>query len=396
MDDSKILDKGLFLIITANKYPEGDAGAVRQHSFAKILSTLGYEPVVIGIGNTTHFKKSTYDNISYYSVRYPGNDIFHRAIGRLLFCDNVCRLLKKIPLKKVRGILMISDGDRIYRKIAQIAMKNHIQLYHDSVEWYSPCEFKEGTHNRQYQINNNLNTKLIDKRYKVFAISQYLQNHFLFKGINTIRIPVIMDIEKISSTKSLSHSEQIKIVYAGSPWAKDHLKEFIQAVVSLRDEQRKLIRFEVIGINQQQYEKMNGKVEGENIQQSIAFYGRISREDVIAHLHEADFTVLLRPADERYAKAGFPTKVVESMATGTPVICNLTSDLNLYLEDKKNAIIAKDCTVSSCLEALEKVLSLSLEQRQDMQKQARQTAEQYFDWKNYVDSVDRFIGGVEE
>lgn len=44
------------VIVTENSYPEGDAGAVRQHAFAKILKQLGYDVLVIGYGKTLIIK----------------------------------------------------------------------------------------------------------------------------------------------------------------------------------------------------------------------------------------------------------------------------------------------------------------------------------------------------
>ena len=41
------------IIITENNYPEGDAGAVRQHAFAKMLSEMDYDVLVIGYGKPT-------------------------------------------------------------------------------------------------------------------------------------------------------------------------------------------------------------------------------------------------------------------------------------------------------------------------------------------------------
>ena len=71
-------------------------------------------------------------------------------------------------------------------------------------------------------------------------------------------------------------------------------------------------------------------------QNMIRCMGRVPRPVVLQTLQETDFTVLIRDASLRYAKAGFPTKVVESLMSGTPVICNLSSDLDEYLVDGEN------------------------------------------------------------
>jgi hypothetical protein len=69
--------------------------------------------------------------------------------------------------------------------------------------------------------------------------------------------------------------------------------------------------------------------------------GRIPRPQVLEELSKADFTVLMRSEEQRYAKAGFPTKFVESLATATPVIANSTSDLGMYLKDGENGYVVK-------------------------------------------------------
>ena len=49
-------------------------------------------------------------------------------------------------------------------------------------------------------------------------------------------------------------------------------------------------------------------------------------------VNHADFTILLRNRN-RATMAGFPTKIVESLACGTPVITTRTSDLEHYIVD---------------------------------------------------------------
>lgn len=50
---------------------------------------------------------------------------------------------------------------------------------------------------------------------------------------------------------------------------------------------------------------------GRKIPEIIA-HGRVSREEVTQALSNSDFSILLRPSNERYTKAGFPTKSVDA------------------------------------------------------------------------------------
>ena len=51
--------KETFMVVTGDAYPEGNAGAVRTHAFAKILSESGYSPFIIGMGSSTSFQKGS-------------------------------------------------------------------------------------------------------------------------------------------------------------------------------------------------------------------------------------------------------------------------------------------------------------------------------------------------
>ena len=381
----------IFLIITANHYPKGDAGAVRLQAFANIFLSLGYKPVVIGMGESTNFRRKENENISFYSLRYEKRTYLFRIIGRLLYKRNLKRVLSNIPSDEVRGILIDSGNRASFKLVEQYARGNQIPLYYDSVEWYSPCEFKLGKLNISYRNNNNLNCKIIDKKYKVISISTYLEKHFCKRGIETIRIPVIMGVTGIPHEKVNQENDTIKIVYAGSIGNKDHIDEMIEAISLLGEQERSKLRFCVIGITQDEYEKKYGKIKLGLAEQTVFFMGRISRAEVLEELGTADFSFLLRPIEERYAKAGFPTKVVEGLSTGTPILCNHTSDLSMYLEDGRNSIIIEECTVEGCVKALRKVLSCSRDNITRMQIEARSTAEKYFDWRNYLKIMEDFL-----
>jgi glycosyltransferase involved in cell wall biosynthesis len=119
--------------------------------------------------------------------------------------------------------------------------------------------------------------------------------------------------------------------------------------------------------------------------------GRIPREDVLRELSRSDFTVLIRSEEQRYAKAGFPTKFAESLATATPVISNATSDIADYLQDGVNGYLVSACSSEALTVALQKAICLTYEERVSMQQAARRTAEEYFDYARYKEPLKEFI-----
>lgn len=384
----------IFVIVTGDKYPDENAGAVRTHSFAKVFSELGFSPCVIGMGRSTSFQWSEYDGISYCSLRYDRKNRVSRILGRALFGHNLKKVLNSSELSEIGGILYVSGGIIALRYVKRLSRRYAIPLYFDSVEWYSPSEFKMGKMSPAYVANNRLNTHSVDRKFRVFAISAFLEEHFRSRGIPTIRIPVIMDVQKMpfrEANDESTESEKIRMIYAGSPGRKDRLCEMVEAIGLLSPEERRRIEFHIVGLTSDGYAKIYGEVPPSELAESIVFEGRKPRHEVIRQVADSDFAFLLRPPEERYAKAGFPTKAVESLSVGTPMLCNFSSDLSAYLKGGENSVIIDNCTADACYQALKRILGLSREQMNRMRAEARRTAEENFDWRKYTSAVEKFM-----
>ena len=59
--------------------------------------------------------------------------------------------------------------------IKKYAATYKCNLIHDSVEWYSPCQFRRGKFSSGYLQKDLLNRVIIDEKFKVIAISNYLR-----------------------------------------------------------------------------------------------------------------------------------------------------------------------------------------------------------------------------
>lgn len=123
---------------------------------------------------------------------------------------------------------------------------------------------------------------------------------------------------------------------------------------------------------------------------SLEVLGRMPCTDTMQIVGTSDFSVLLRPL-ERYAMAGFPTKVTESMTLGTPVICNLTSDLADYVDDGIEGLVCLDYSVDAFMKTLEGALSLSGKSKSEMRLAARRRAATSFDYRNYLGVMNDFL-----
>ena len=377
-------------IISRYLYPEGDAGAIRSMSFAKMYNLLGYNVYMFGFGDESKGKLS--QQICYQNFLIPRSNFFEKLSLAKKYNDIIhSKILNNNKVKIADVIHVVDIPAKAMRALEKFAENNDIKLIHDSVEWYSACEFKMGYISSGYILKNYLNKHVINSNYQVIAISSYLENYFVSKGINSIRIPVILDIKNTDKVKNVNDGF-INIGYAGAPGKKDSLDCIVRGYIeSLHNNCR--TRLHIIGVTYDKFISINkySNIEKELIRNSVSFYGRVSHSKVVEILCKMNYTILVRPAEERYAKAGFPTKVVESMSLGIPVICNYSSDLNKYLKDMVNSVIVEDNTVESVKKAMLKIQKVSYSEWENISYKARKTALDNFDYRNYISQLELIL-----
>ena len=100
------------------------------------------------------------------------------------------------------------------------------------------------------------------------------------------------------------------------------------------------------------------------------------------------FSILFRD-NERYAKAGFPTKAMESMVNGCPLITNAVGDLSIILNSENSIIVNEADIDQNLLPLIQEVLDEG--QYDSISEAARNSANQYFDSRAYKDKLNSFI-----
>lgn len=378
------------LMVVPSNFPNNDAGAIRDDAFAQIYRELGYDVKLIGRG--TFAINGTYHGVDFVSINgWTGGisgKIYRLVIEPKKYKKQIDKWISEYGMPSIIHINHIHE--RTINYLIDIAKDNNIQIVHDSVEWYSACEFALGKFSKEYIWKDRLNRKVIRKPVKVYAISSYLNKHFISRGLESCRIPVIMDIKKSEGEMKSSRkkdSDKISFIYAGNPGKKDCLGEIINAFGMLNEDEKRCVELNVFGISEK-HAKMLAQVDV--LSSCINVHGKVQREIIIEALKEADFSVLSRPKCERYAKAGFPTKSVEAMSHGVAMMCNISSDLETYLKHGYNAIVCSEHTAASLCDGIRQVLKLDRKSIDDIKINARKTAE-IFDYRNYIGVVKKFL-----
>ena len=370
------------------KYPAGDAGSVRQEKLAQLLMHMGHEVLVAGLGQTNNGAVASCNGVSYVSFREQSAGLAGKVKTHALYWRRLKRLLAEYA---PQAVLVDDLRPANMQRLKRFCRKKGMTLIHDSVEWYSPEQFPRGKWSLGYIRKDMLNKRILDRNYRCIAISQYLMQHFQSRGIRTVNIPIVVTPEDICTQKQL-REDKVVFTYAGQPGKKDYLHVMLEAFLLLPETVRAQAVFHIVGCTRQQMIAAGiPETTLEALAPQLVIHGRVPRGDVLALLQETDFTLLMRSAQQRYAKAGFPTKVVESLATSTPVICNLTSDLADYLTDGKDALIVAECSAQALQPQLEKAIQMSKAQRQAMCAQAAQTAEERFLYTRFAAQMEQIL-----
>ena len=236
-----------YLYVIYGYLTSNDAMSLRVQTFCKILNDLGEEVIVISIDKQTPYIFQKHNGISYISIREKSDAIFSRLQNYFFFKRRLKKLIAKLETQlEIKGIFFYDIPPNAVSFLKKKAQANKFKIFHDSVEWYSPEQFILGKLSPSYALKDFLNRFLIDKQVSVFAISKYLYSYFVSKGIVAMRIPIMVDINEVSSKKS-SYREKLVLAYAGSPGRKDYLKEMIEGFSDLNINELQRVNFHIIG-----------------------------------------------------------------------------------------------------------------------------------------------------
>ena len=122
----------------------------------------------------------------------------------------------------------------------------------------------------------------------------------------------------------------------------------------------------------------------------IQFFGKLPNEDAKKIIKKADFSVLLRQ-NKKYSKAGFSTKLAESMCLGVPVICTKVGGSDSVIKNMYNGILINDNEHQTLLDILHYVLSLSDEQIIYLKNNAFETALELFSIKSNAKKLKNLL-----
>lgn len=380
-------------------FPDRNAAAQRVIGVGKALRSLGYEIDFFSVDNASFSTATTNelikleDGFFYKAKKYPISK--QEWINYLSSIKDIENFINIERDKRISAVIVYNYPAIALYRLIKLCRRLHIPLYADCTEWYSTR-----TGNILFRIIKFLDTsirmRILHKKVNgVICISRYLYDYYKKFGMNVLHLPPLVDLEDSKWKQNVKKSNKIcRFIYAGSPGLekginKDRIDIVLEAFGRLVEEGFKF-ELEIVGLSENDYKKQsdeNSKILFE-ISKYVNFKGRLQHKIVLKQLMQADFMIFLRNK-RRFTIAGFPTKLVEAISSGTPVITNENSNVTDYIINNKNGLICDSLDINDIIDVIKSAIKMPNRKLQEMSTDCRDSS--LFDYKNYIDSVCEFL-----
>lgn len=360
--------------------PDKNAAAQRVVANSKILRDLGHRVFLIGLSkdvNIQQYKIIDFEELDYYNLKYPTTLAqWYRYLVRAK------HLKKIIKDNQIDCIIAYNYPGVALLNLYRYTRKHKIKLIGDCTEWY------EAQGNILFRLIKKsdifIRMRLIHPRLDgMIVISNFLYNYYQKFKNPIINVPPLVDLamDKWTSATAINTDNTIKLIYAGTPGNgnKDRLDWIIETTERVNSNSDRKFHLTVVGITLGEYKQL---FKVDNIQKTtnVNFKGRISHVDTLNEIKKSDFQIFIRE-NNLTNTAGFPTKYVEAISCGTPVLTNLSSNISDFLEEGKTGFILETSSRDLFYEKLLSLVRLDQEHINKMKNYCLQS--RTFDIVNY-------------
>lgn len=383
------------VILSQAPFPDGNAASTYVLNCCRVMTACGHHVTVIGCRRglqTVYPARGSCEGIDYITFEMA------RHIKPLVYLlDKAWYRYELYCLSRLKktDIVFLYGQDKTSAKAVHRYCKTHgMKFGAFNCEWYSADNFGAEINPRRVCDKVDLIPFNAEHADVAIQISTLLTRYFEEHHVKTIMLPNMVDLrdKKWDCRKENAGAEKLKLAYAGVPGVgKDELGVVIEAMCLLPEACQSRTELHIWGLDTVGVEAYMGEKRDllRKLSGGVVCHGRAKQEDVPRLINKCHYTVLIRKPSRR-ANAGFSTKMVESFAAGVPVIANLTGDIGDYLKDGVNGIIVQDDSAQSCAAAIEKAFAM-LDKNPAMRVQARKTAENVFEYHNYISRADTFF-----
>lgn len=339
---------GHVVIVTSVPFPNGFAPANRIMAYAKGFTENNYSCEVVIIkpnkekSNKGFKTDGVFEDVKY---KFPGNIINPNEknifIRQIQYQYSVIKSLVFIVynyLIKKKADIIIYYGTDVFVELQLTILSNLFNVVILKEQNEKPLLY-----NSQkllpIKIVKFLYLKIIFKRYNgILAMTVPIKTYMNIIGISLDKILLINHTVSLNrfDNKLVNNTKQY-FAYTGSlNEQKDGVLSLLEAVAIVKLKFPK-IELKIAGFaSKREVELLKAKIKELGLDENVYFLGSMNSNDALKFIQNATALMSFRP-NSIQAEYGFPTKVVEYLATGNPVITTVTGDLRLFLINNKNS-----------------------------------------------------------
>ena len=332
-----------FLYTGTFQLPDRNAAAQRVTGVAILLKQCGYDVTFLDLNQSIEEEFTSnsimHEGFDVYSIRYPRN--FNDWLRHAIEPERVEDVLAKHD--DWCGVIAYNYPGLALLKLKKLCRRKNLKLIADCTEWYEP-NHSFNLHLIATDVDSFIRMRVAQKKCDgIIAISSFLNDYYKRYTV-CVTLPPIVELNNAKWKRHPRNADRSdrRLCYIGSPGSnmeKDRLNIIVEGLFQCGCRNLSL---DIAGITRENYEtffpahhEMLEKLIGEG---RLRFHGRLEHKAALELLKTADFTIFYRE-DNRMTKAGFPTKFVESISCGVPVITTETSDLKKYLCEGRNGLV---------------------------------------------------------
>ena len=259
--------------------------------------------------------------------------------------------------------------------------------YLKSARYYREMsEFPRYTNILKQQVARYTN-KIFDG---VIVISNELENSikpYMSKNASIFCLPVLVQMSRFTKYGSIAR-KNVAFYCSGGNIERDGLLDTLNGFLLYRKGTETDIKLEIatpINLNDQYHRDAMAIISANP--DAFTYLGALPTTSIPQKLIEA--SVLLLTPHQNYQSKGFPTKLGEYLASGTPIICSAIDDLYEQIPSTIVRFVAPN-SPEDISEALKQILN-NKDKSEELGKSGRQWVENNYTMVNYTSSMIDFL-----
>ena len=375
------------IIYIGGELPDKEASALRIMANAKALQSYGFDILLIGQRKGLSKKEmiiESYGEMKAFLLPMPKT--IHSWIKELISISSFRKIIEEES--NICAIVMYNPHAIVFERMRRFCKSKGIKIIADCTEWHT-VHHLSGLKKYVKLLDITCRIRISQKKADgIIAISSYFDK-FYKKYCKTVIVPPLVDLEEDKWKVSDNQNKQRKFVYAGRMGiGKDSLNSCVRAFENFSDEQFIL---DIVGVSYEEYVTQFPEDISliKKLGSKIIFHGQVSHREALEYVKNASFSFLIR-VNNRKNDSGFPTKFVESIGCGTPVIATDFSDVKRYILENKIGIMVDN--IEKLENEIYQIFNMTEKEMDNLKYNCK--IFEGFDYHMYSDKLGLFLDSV--